>query len=358
MHERCSPEPVNGIGAPPTSTNHSATKRSLVMKTLLKLALAFPMLAVLTGPAAAQGGWSVAIEQFPGLTNCGNTTNIPVAGATDCTSAQAAAWNLLTTLLQTPNCMSPGCPTGSTIAQGVSSCTPDPYTHPNGSPAIRWQVSWTWNCTASARGLLKVCKVAGPGIAVGTPFTFTAGSNTFTVPAGPAPGGTCAVGPSFPVGSVITVAETIPAGDIVSNITVAPPSQLVGTPNLAYGSVGVTIGSGVTEVTYVNKKTGFLEICKEGEVGGNLTFYVNPGGLGPFVVPAGRCSPAILVPAGPIVISEMPTPGTTMVGCSTIPAGQQGPCNLGAQTSTVTISPGDVSAQTIAFVTNKHTRPR
>src|ERR1700674_5005217 len=40
-------------------------------------------------------------------------------------------------------------------------------------------------------GTLKLCKVAGSGIAPGTPFSFTAGTSSFTVPAGPAPGGTC-----------------------------------------------------------------------------------------------------------------------------------------------------------------------
>lgn len=49
----------------------------------------------------------------------------------------------------------------------------------------------------------------------------------------------------------------------------------------------------------------------------------------------------------------MPSAGTTMAGCTTIPPGQQGPCNLGAQTSTVTVAPGDVSTMTIALVTNK-----
>lgn len=78
---------------------------------------------------------------------CGNTTNIPVAGATDCTTAKAAAWTLLTTLLQTPNCMSSGCPAGYTVGQGISTCTPDPYTRPNGSAAMRWRVTWTWTCT-------------------------------------------------------------------------------------------------------------------------------------------------------------------------------------------------------------------
>jgi len=35
-------------------------------------------------------------------------------------------------------------------------------------------------------GILKICKVAGTGIAVGTPFHFSAGGSSFTVPAGPA----------------------------------------------------------------------------------------------------------------------------------------------------------------------------
>ncbi|HJQ69855.1 MAG TPA: Ig-like domain repeat protein [Blastocatellia bacterium] len=201
--------------------------------------------------------------------------------------------------------------------------------------------------------VLKVCKVAGPGIPVGTPFTFTAGPSTFTVPAGPPPGGTCVVGPSFPAGSTVTVTETIPPGHTVSSITVAPASQLVGTPNLAGGSVNVLIGGGVTEVTFTDKRTGFLEICKRGRVSGTFTFNVNPGGLGPFVVPAGACSPAIEVDAGSVVITELPTPGIAMSGCSTIPASQQGPCNLSAQTSTVTVAPGNISTMTIAFINNR-----
>ena len=134
---------------------------------------------------------------------------------------------------------------------------------------------------------------------------------------------------------------------------------MVGTPNLAGGSVNVTIGSGVTEVTFTDRRTGFLEICKRqldpAGVTGSFTFTVNPGGMGPFVVPAGACSPAIEVVAGPVVITEqLPTPGT-IIGCSTLPAGQQGPCVNGpnTSTSTVTVDPGDVSTMTIAFITNR-----
>jgi hypothetical protein len=72
--------------------------------------------------------------------------------------------------------------------------------------------------------------------------------------------------------------------------------------------------------TFTDKRTGFLEICKRGEVTENFTFSVNPGGLGPFVVPAGACSPPIEVVAGSVLINELPTTGTAMVGCDTFPA--------------------------------------
>jgi hypothetical protein len=203
-------------------------------------------------------------------------------------------------------------------------------------------------------GILKICKVAGVGIAVGTPFSFTISTSTshavLSVPAGPAPGGTCMVGPSYPVGTQVGITEApIPAGDIVSSIVVAPAGQLVSS-SLAAGSATVTIGNGVTEVTYTDQRTGFLEICKRGDVTGNFTFTVGPGGLGPFAVPAGACSPAIEVAAGQVIINEQ-TPGAIIVDCATVPAAQQGPCT--ASTSTVTVVPGDVSTMTIAFVTNR-----
>ena len=173
------------------------------------------------------------------------------------------------------------------------------------------------------------------------------------VPAGPAPGGTCMIGPSFPVGSNVTVDEDVPPGHTVSSIAVAPPKQLVGTPNLAAGSVNVTIGTGVTVVTFTDKLTGFLEICKRGDVTGNFSFTVSPGGLGPFVVPAGACSPPIEVIAGSVVVTEQPNAGNAMVSCATFPARQQGLCDPKAQTSTVTVTAGDVSTETIAFITNR-----
>lgn len=101
---------------------------------------------------------------------------------------------------------------------------------------------------------LKVCKVAGIGIAVGTPFTFTVGGNTITVPAGAAPGGNCVEvkDPKLVPGSNVTVTENIPSGDAVSSIVVDPTTGLVGTPNLGAGTVTVRLDKGATEVTYTN----------------------------------------------------------------------------------------------------------
>jgi hypothetical protein len=204
-------------------------------------------------------------------------------------------------------------------------------------------------------GLLKVCKVAGAGVAVSTPITFTAGGTPLTVPAGPGPGGFCVVGPALSQGSTATVAEAVPPDIRVSSISVAPPDRVVGTPDLEGGSVVVSIGSGVTEVTFTNEALGFLEICKRGNTIGNSTFTVNPGGLGPFVVPAGACSPPVQVRAGTVVITELPAPRTVLVGCETIPSSRQSACNLGARTSTVTVVAGDVSTQTVAVFTNQRT---
>jgi hypothetical protein len=102
---------------------------------------------------------------------------------------------------------------------------------------------------------LKICKVAGPGVVVGTDFTFSAGSVVATVPAGPAPGGYCTVVGSFPVAARLSVSEVVPRGLEVAAISVAPPARLVGAANPSGGSVVVRIGPGVTETTFTNQAT-------------------------------------------------------------------------------------------------------
>jgi hypothetical protein len=106
-------------------------------------------------------------------------------------------------------------------------------------------------------GALKICQVAGSGVAEGTNFQFTtsATSGSTTVPAGPAPGGNCVVvGTSFFQNSTITITQQIPTGDTVTGIDVAPSNRQVGSANLTNGTVTIKIGSGVTDVTYTDAK--------------------------------------------------------------------------------------------------------
>ena len=204
-------------------------------------------------------------------------------------------------------------------------------------------------------GILKICKVAGEGVDIDTGFTFgtaipgTPGSTT-TVPAGPGPGGYCKVAGSYAVGSTVSVGETGPAGYTVTGIDVKPPSALSGAPDYTNGQVKVVTGPGVTEVTFTNERhTGYVEICKTGNVAGDFTFAVD--GIGNVTVPAGACSPAYQVAAGPLKITEI-TPGAQMDGCSTLPTSRQAGCDLAGLVSTVTIVPGDISTQTIAYIDN------
>jgi hypothetical protein len=106
------------------------------------------------------------------------------------------------------------------------------------------------NKMVPGNGYLKVCKVAGSGVTVGTSFTFTAGSKTVAVPAGPAPGGYCVVAGQFAFGNV-TVTEAAKTGVHVSSITAAPSGRLTSSDTSTRTAV-VNVGSGVTDVTFTN----------------------------------------------------------------------------------------------------------
>jgi hypothetical protein len=214
--------------------------------------------------------------------------------------------------------------------------------------------------------VLKVCKVAGFGVPVNTPFKFNASilSTPVTIPAGPAPGGYCKVSQSINVGTIVNIAETnfSSYGDAVSNIDVVPVANISVPPNLSNGTVSVKIGPGVTEVTYLDHSLngGYLEICKLGltttaPITGNFTFTVNPGSIGPIVVPVGLCSPPIEVPAGILTITETPpAPGIHIASCTAFPV-SNGPCQIvGLLAVHVKVVAGTISKQTIATITNSY----
>jgi hypothetical protein len=217
-----------------------------------------------------------------------------------------------------------------------------------------------------AFGELKICKVAGVGMPVGTPFTFKVDQGALpivNVPAGPAPGGDCVLEGSELRGSTVTITEVIPHGDQVTSIKSNYPT--VGAPNLSTGTVHAQIGLGFTEVTYTDvhiptgNATGYLEICKNvpsgpGVAGTPFSFTVQTQTVS---VPAGACSPAIqvLVPAltSQVNVTEAPAPGFHMTGCSTLPTPNKLlSCAPTEATATVQITPGGISSETILTVTN------
>jgi hypothetical protein len=311
------------------------------------------------GPALVQGGRFFVANMVGTTTNVTGTAAAPVWKRFSASSLQAVAFHEITVTGTGPTqviTINPGSNPDFKATAAAIQC--GFYTgNATALNTYSQQAGYdNWSCTITPVGILKVCKVAGPGIAVRTPFGFTANGNPFQVPAGAGPGGTCVVvNPGFAVGTTVNIVETpIPTGVAVSNIAVAvaPPGSVVST-NLATGTTSVIIGSGVTEVTYTDYKTaGYLEICKTGAAAGS--FMVNPGNLGPFAVPVGACSPAIQVTAGPVTITEMPNAsGTSMNSCTTIPSGRLVSCPSGSQTATVTVVPGDIPSETIVTVNNK-----
>ena len=106
-----------------------------------------------------------------------------------------------------------------------------------------------------ANGTVKICQVAGSGVAAGTRFGFTTNGTAGVtyVPASKASGGTCVVLGTFWVGIQLTVTQQIPTGDSVSAIVSRPTDRLIA-DNLANGTATLHIGSGVTEVRYTDTR--------------------------------------------------------------------------------------------------------
>lgn len=110
------------------------------------------------------------------------------------------------------------------------------------------------NIGSTPTGQLKICKVAGANVTVGTNFSFTVANRsslqTYTVPAGPSQGGGyCIADGTFQLGTMITVSEIPTAGYTLSGISVNGVPLPAGTP-----SANVIVGNGITEVAFTNQK--------------------------------------------------------------------------------------------------------
>jgi Ice-binding-like len=104
-------------------------------------------------------------------------------------------------------------------------------------------------------GVIKVCKVAGAGVRVGTLIHFTVNGHAITVPAGPAPGGYCVLAGQLPLGTQATIIERIPAGEHVSAITASPANRLI-SADLTTGTAVAHVGRGFIDVTFTDTSTG------------------------------------------------------------------------------------------------------
>jgi|GEM_PF-5090595 len=217
------------------------------------------------------------------------------------------------------------------------------------------------NRKVEERGTLKICKL-GASTAVTGSFSFSfgpMGGSTSTVSI---PVNECFIDGTFPVGTVVNLTETARAGFEVSDILVSDNRAVPGSRNLSARSISATIGSGVTEVIFVNRpvtpSTGFLQVCKNGTISadsGPFTFSVAGQ---TFSVLPGFCTPAIELPVGNVTITETARDGFTLanVMAGTFPLPGENrlvSTNLAAGTATVTVAPGGVSNETIAVFTNR-----
>jgi hypothetical protein len=225
-------------------------------------------------------------------------------------------------------------------------------TVPGNNVALETIATFTNSSSAGQTGLLKICKIAGTGVADGTPFSFaTSGAGTknkYSIEAGPADqGGYCELAGSYPVGSQIKITETVPKG-IYASIQVQPPAN-GGTKTAT--SVVVTIGQGVTvaEFTDSTQKPSFTLSANPN----TLTVGLSGTGTSAITInPAGGFSGNVTLtasglPAG-VTASFTPNPATST---STVTFTASATAALGTKTVTIKGTSGALSATTTIALT-------
>ncbi len=127
----------------------------------------------------------------------------------------------------------------------------------------------TFTNYAAPKGQLKICKIAGKDVPIGTPFTFTVQTpglfgEPYVIPAGPADqGGYCQLAGTYAANTPLLVWEQPFLNDPhyqVSNITVSPADR---GSNYDYTlqSVIATIADGITEVDFTNTAKATTAQC-------------------------------------------------------------------------------------------------
>jgi hypothetical protein len=128
-------------------------------------------------------------------------------------------------------------------------------------------------------GILTICNASGARPVTGT-FVYTAaapgaagGTMVFNVAVG-----SCAPRVFYPLGTSVTVSETVPSGDLVTAITLIPTAGGGGTTSVisastpAAGSANVTIGTGQATLTFTtSSKSGGIPCTVPNVFGLGLT---------------------------------------------------------------------------------------
>ena len=209
-----------------------------------------------------------------------------------------------------------------------------------------------------ATGFVQVCKVAGPGVGVGTEFTFNVAGTPVTVQAGAAPGGSCSIPVTAPTGAAV-ITETLPSGIALTGVSTLPSAGLLIGSNLAAGTATVTVTvGGQTIVTFTNAAgsvpgNGFVQVCKVAGSGVSLgTLFEFSVAGAPLSVaagppPGGTCSAPLAEPAGTVRITETLPPGVALTAVSTAPPAAPVSSNLDAGTATVTVTTGATTIVTL-----------
>ena len=100
---------------------------------------------------------------------------------------------------------------------------------------------------------------------------------------------------------------------------------------------------------------GLIEICKNdspaGSLGGVSTFTI-AGQPGTVAIPVGACAAAIQLPDGFATITELPEPGTILIGVSTFPDNRLVSFDAVTRSAIVLIVAGDISTETVITFTN------
>jgi hypothetical protein len=194
-----------------------------------------------------------------------------------------------------------------------------------------------------AQTLLRVCKVAGPGIAAGTVYSFSAvGQNVVDQGAADVPAGDCA-DLALSAGQY-RVREVVLPEEAVSDI-VCDPTPLCVSADPENARVDATVVHGLTTVTFTNRSTiATVKLCKsagQGLVDG-LPFDFTATGLNTsdsesVTVNTGDCREFDLE-EGDYVFAELPSSGTKVTGLG---------CSPGPLCSSVDIATASVQATVV-----------